>query len=163
MRKLIFTLLLTLVTITMSAQFQRSMNFNRGFSNIETLSLEQVATPFPTENNDYLMELPRKGRMVIAYNSDKTKAKVLFNGTPMDNHKRYINRIMEFDVKENEVRLILYHMDNNIFCGYIYDKAAKACKYFEAIDEEQKDKLVDKVPFIQRIPSFSAKNDKNSK
>lgn len=156
MKRIILTMLFAIfATFSMVAQprMARPMHFNKVYTVIDSLTLEQIPTPFPTEENDYLMELPHNGKMVIAYNADKTKAIVLRNGYTHGRH-------MQFNVEENPARLVLYYMDETIFCGYIYDKAAKACKYFEAIDGNEKDKLVEKLPFIRFMPTFSYEDSK---
>lgn len=158
MRKIILTTLFAIFAMTsMVAQprMARPMHFNKVYTIIDSLVLEKIPTPFPTEDDDYLMELPRNGKMVIAYNEDKTKAIVLRNGYTHGRH-------MQFDVEDNKARLVLYYMDKTIFCGYIYDKASKACKYFEAINEEEKEKLVDKLPFIRFIPTFYHEESQNN-
>lgn len=151
MKKIILTMLFaifTMASVVAQPRMSRPMHFNKVYTVIDSLVIEQVPTPFPTENDDYLMELPRNGKMIIAYNATKTKAIVLRNGYTHGRH-------MQFNVEDNKARLILYYKDNTIFCGYIYDKAAKACKYFEAINEDEKDKLVKKLPFIKFMPTFS--------
>ena len=162
MKKLFLTMFFAIIAVAMFAQprFFPGQNahvrFNTMYTVIDSLTLEQIPTPFPTEDNDYLMELPHAGKMIIAYNADRTKAKVLFNGTPIKRHHSVINHFMEYDVKDSDARLILYHKDDFMFCGYIYDKTVKACKYFEAINEDEKEKLGEKLPFIKRLPTFSS-------
>ena len=166
MKKILITSIMAIFSvIAASAQFNRHALFMGDFTTIDTLTLEQAPTPFPTSDNNYLITLPRESKMVIAYNSDKTKAKVLLTGQIM--HRRWnrhmMNVFMEYDVEDNQARLILYHKDNRIFCGYIYDKKAKACQRFEAINEEEKDKLIEKMPFIpfhlKFMPTFKNESD----
>ena len=42
---------------------------------------------------------------------------------------------MEFNIDDNARRTVLWFNDKNIYCGYIYDKIYKACKYFESKKE----------------------------
>lgn len=133
MRKL-FIIIFSLMTICSSAQ-----HFRRIYTNLDTLKVESVSVGV----EDYLVNLSTQ--LIIAYNSDKTKAIVF--GYMFGKH-------FEYNVKDDSSRLILWYKNRHIYCGYIYDKKSKTAKYFEAINREEKDKLVTKIPFIKHIPSF---------
>lgn len=151
-RSKLLTLFLCLFTLTVASQsfVHQRMHFKRIYTQIDSLILENAPTPFPTEEGDYLIELPKAQKIVIAYNHNKTKAIVL--------HGYRWAKKMEFNVKDNEVRLILWYKDEHVYCGYIYDKKSKACSYAEAINEAEKEKLVKKFPFLEWIPTFSLDN-----
>lgn len=127
MKKLIM-LILALVSINCYAQFEV----------VDSLPLERIMIHFNKEiddeklislgEGDYMAPVPHKDNMIIRTNSDRTKAVVLYNSYCFGRH-------LVFDVQENDRRLILYHKDNNLYCGYIYDKKFKVCKYFESRKE----------------------------
>ena len=94
----------------------------------------------------YSIEAP--GKMIIAYNQDRSKAIILRNSYVLGKH-------FEFEVKEEPNRLILWYKDNHIYCGYIYDKRIKSCDYFEAINNRDKNRLLRRMPFLRGIPSFN--------
>ena len=62
---------------------------------------------------------------------------------------------MEFNVKYEGSRLILWYKDEHLYCGYIYDNKVKACQYFEAINDSEKDRLVKRFKFLERMPTFT--------
>ena len=133
MRKLLI-MIFSLMTICSSAQ-----HFRRIYTNLDTLKVKSVSIGV----EDYLVNLSTQ--LIIAYNNDKTKAIVF--GYMFGKH-------FEYNVKDDFSRLILWYKNRHIYCGYIYDKKSKTAKYFEAINREEKDKLVTKIPFIKHIPSF---------
>jgi hypothetical protein len=102
----------------------------------DSLPLEMItiqsAFDYDTENDDiisldggfYLVPLPHKDKMLIATNKDRTKGIVLYNSYCFGRHK-------EFTITENERRMILWYEDDDLYCGYVYDKAYKVAKYFE--------------------------------
>ena len=79
-------------------------------------------------DGDYLVNVPYKDRMIIKYNSDRSKAIVLYNSYIFGRH-------FEFNIEDNERRTILWYEDKRIYCGYIYDKLFKVCKYVESRKE----------------------------
>ena len=107
----------------------------RQYTNIDSLSLERISihSPFdyesdkiiPMGDGDYLIEIPRKDKMIISTNKDRTKAIVLYNSFCFGRHK-------EFNLTENERRILLWYKDDHLYCGYIYDKVYKVAKYFES-------------------------------
>ena len=72
--------------------------------------------------------LPHKDNMIIRMTQDSTKAIVLYNSIVFGRH-------FEFNVKNNDRRMILWYEDKGIYCGYIYDKYYKVCSYFESRKE----------------------------
>ena len=148
-KSILITLVFMLSVVTANAQgfgFGHMPKFDKAFPIIEGLVIENVPVTFPTEDEDYLISLPRARRLVIAYDINKSTAKIL-RGAP--------NRNRVYNVDDNEVRLTLWYKDEHIYCGYVYDKKAKAGNYFEAIDASEKEKLVEKLPFLNRIPTFN--------
>ena len=101
-----------------------------------------------TAGGDYIINLPRKGMIIVAYNKEATKAIVLKTIGPQ------FVRHMEYNVKDDETRTVLYYKDEHLYCGYIYDKRIKAGRYFEAINEDEKEKLMERVPFLRKLPTF---------
>lgn len=130
-------ILLLLMTLCMSVCFgQRSFrDYLNQYEVVDSLPLERISIHFNKEvdnedfinmgDGDYLAPLPHKDKMIIKTNSDKTKAVVLYNSYCFGRH-------LEFNVEENERRMILWFKDKNLYCGYIYDKTYKVCKYFES-------------------------------
>ena len=104
---------------------------------IDSLPLERmyIFSPFDyeeeyiykTETGLYLIDMPHKDKMIIKTNKDRTKAIILYNSFVFGRHK-------EFNIVETEKRLVLWYKDEDIYCGYIYDKRYKVCKYFEEND-----------------------------
>lgn len=72
----------------------------------------------------YVIEMPKKDKMIIRLNADRSKAIVVYNSFVFGRHK-------EFNIKETERRIVLWYDDDELYCGYAYDKAVKCCKYFE--------------------------------
>lgn len=134
--KIISSILLFLCSIGCFAQ-QR-------YIEIDSLILEKMYMDKSKES--YSIEAP--GKMIIAYNQDRSKAIILRNSYVFGKH-------FEFEVKEEPNRLILWYKDNHIYCGYIYDKRIKSCDYFEAISKSDKNKLLRRMPFLRGIPSFN--------
>jgi hypothetical protein len=117
------------------------------YTTVDTLVVKSVQSAYPTRDGDYLVTLPKEQNLIFAYNEDRTKAIVL--------HGYMWGKRMEFNVKYNEARLILWYKDEHIYCGYIYESKLKACQYIEAINEAEKEKLEKRFPFIKRMPTFT--------
>lgn len=148
MKKLILIALTVLSTLSLSAQRPgRPAHFRNVYTQIDSLVVENFPTVEQTEDGDYLIALPKSTKVVIAYNSDKSKAIVLHSGYQFVRH-------MEYNVKDNEVRTVLYYKDKHLYCGYIYDKKHKEGRYFEAINESEKVMLTARLPFLKNIPTF---------
>ena len=156
MRREIFKkLLLTLVcfasvSCVMSQGFpmMHLREFNKHFINVDTLILENAPTVNPTEDGDYLFELPKACKIVIAYNVDSTKAIVRYTtGFQFIPHRVY-------NVKDDERRLVLWYKDDHVYCGYVYDKRFKAGQYYEAFNEEEREKIISRLPFMRHMPNF---------
>ena len=149
MKKIIFITLLNMLAINIQAQ-----NFHPRmvYTDIDTLAFDKIAKTPETKDEDYLIELPKIGemptpRLTVAYNKEHTKAIVL-HGYPFAQRK-------EYNVKDYDKWTVFYYKDKHIYCGYIYDKKIKACKYFEAINSKEKDKLISRFPFLKNKPTFT--------
>ena len=130
-----------------------NMTFNRFDMSVyvteDSLILERIQTYVPDSNliqhvqerspnklkenqiiqlgdNEYMFELPKKDKILIKYNKDKTKAIITNNSIIQGIGLHFF----EFNIKENERRQTFYYDDNNILCGLIYDKYYKVAKYF---------------------------------
>lgn len=145
MRKLFLTFLFTLITTVSFAQFnpgRHHYNYDMRarielaqYTVVDSLPLERISiySPFDYDSDkvinmgsgDYIIEMPHKDKMIIRTNKDRTKAIVLYNSYCFGRHN-------EFTIKDNERRMILWYEDDEIYCGYIYDKFYKVCKYFES-------------------------------
>lgn len=138
------TLLLITLLITTSV-FSQHFHYRNVYKNIDTLLVETVASVYPTQNNEYLIEIPSGNKLVIAYNEDKTKAIVLQSSFPFVRYK-------EYNVKEDERRIILWYDDNILYCGYVYDKKLNAAQYCETINKEEFKNLLKEMPFLIKLP-----------
>lgn len=149
MKKFILTSIMCLFALTAFSQAHR--HFKSVYTIVDTLSVKSIQSNYPTRDGDYLITLLKEQNLVIAYNNDHTKAIVL-HGYP------YARR-MEYNVKYDGARLILWYKDEHLYCGYIYDEKIKACQYFEAINEAEKDRLVKRFRFLERMPTFTNKSE----
>ena len=105
---------------------------------VDSLPLERIMIHFDKEiddenfislgDGDYMAPVPHKDNMIIKITSDKSKAIILHNSYAFGRH-------FEFNVEDNERRIILWYEDKGIYCGYVYDKKYKVCKYFESRKE----------------------------
>ena len=110
------------------------IDFNK-YEMVDSLPIERIMIHFEKEidnedfidlgSGDYMAPVPHKDNMIIRLTSDKTKAIVTHNSYAFGRH-------FEFNVKDDEKRIVLWYQDKNIYCGYIYDKKYKVCKYFES-------------------------------
>lgn len=149
MRKFILASIMCLFALTAFSQAHR--HFKSVYTIVDTLSVKSVQSNYPTRDGDYLITLPKEPNLVVAYNNDHTKAIVL-HGYP------YAKR-MEYNVKYEGTRQILWYKDEHIYCGYIYETKIKACQYIEAINEAEKERLEKRFPFIKRMPTFTNKSE----
>jgi hypothetical protein len=147
MRKFILASILCLFAVSAFSQAPRRFHFRNVYTTVDTLIVKGVQFARPNKDGDYLITLQNEQNLIIAYNSDHTKAIVL--------HGYAWGKRMEFNVKYNEARLVLWYKDEHIYCGYIYDTKHKACQYFEAINESEKDRLVKRFKFLERMPTFT--------
>ena len=152
MKKLFISFALAIVSTLVFAQMPQRMHQPRHFNMpdidkmeyciIDSLPLERITIYSPYDygetdgviklgENTYLMEMPFSDKMLIATNKERTKAIVLYNSYAFGRHK-------EFNIKETDRRLILWYEDDDVYCGYQYDKKYKVCKYFENWWEEFK-------------------------
>ena len=142
MKRFILNLVFVLVASFGFAQaprmsFMNRVDFNK-YEVVDSLPIEHIMIHFnKTIDNedfialgdgDYMAPVPHKDNMVIRMTQDKTKAIVVHNSYAFGRH-------FEFNVKDNERRIILWYEDKAIYCGYVYDKKYKICKYFESRKE----------------------------
>ena len=136
MRKLLLFLLLSIATLGYSQGMHFRNYIDVGTYNIvDSFVIERISiySPFDYEddkvinagNGDYLIKIPHKDKMIIRKTKDGKKAIVVYNSIIFGRHK-------EFNIKDSKRRTILWYEDDNIYCGYIYDKVYKVCKYFES-------------------------------
>lgn len=135
MRKLLLFLLLSIATFSYSQRHFRDYIDISKYEVIDSLALDRIYiySPFDYDSNTvinsgdglYLIEMPHKDKMVIRKTKDNTKAIVVYNSYCFGRHK-------EFNIKDDERRMVLWYQDDHIYCGYIYDKIYKVCKYFES-------------------------------
>ena len=136
MRRLfIFIMLMTSVLCTAQNRrhFREYIDLSK-YEVIDSLPLERIFiySPFdyesdkviPTGDGTYLIEMPHKDKMIIRKTKDNKKAIVVYNSFIFGRHK-------EFNIEDSDRRLVLWYEDTDIYCGYIYDKQYKVCKYFE--------------------------------
>lgn len=149
MRKFILLSIMCLFALVANSQpFAHARgHFRSIFTTVDTLVVKNTPSLYPTRDGDYLIEFKNEQKLIIAYNTDHSKAIVL-RGYDLGRH-------MVFNVKYDEARLILWFKDEHIYCGYIYDTKSKGCQYFEAINENEKDKLSKRFPFLRRMPTFT--------
>lgn len=147
MKKIVLISVMCLFTVFANAQRFRSnrMHPKMVYTQVDSMKLERL--PIHSTDGSSLVSLPKEMKLVVAYNSDRTKAIVL-QGNPYAQRK-------EFNVKDDEVRQILWYKDKHLYCGYIYDKRAKACSYFEAINRDERDMLAKRLPFLSRKAAFT--------
>jgi len=148
MKKFILTSIMCLFALTAFSQASKheGFHFKSVYTMVDTLVVKNVQFAYPTKDGDYLITLPKEQNLILAYNKDHTKAIVL--------HGYMWGKRMEFNVKYNETRLVLVYKDEHIYCGYIYDMKHKACQYFEAINDSEKERLVKRFKFLERMPTF---------
>ena len=137
MKKLIIFILL-FVSITSLAQnkryFREYIDLSK-YEVVDSLPLERIFiySPFdyesdkviPTGDGTYLIEMPHKDKMIIRKTKEEDKAIVVYNSFIFGRHK-------EFNIEDSDRRLVLWYEDDDIYCGYIYDKQYKVAKYFES-------------------------------
>ena len=137
MKKLI-TLILLFTSITCFGQnrkyFREYIDLSK-YEIVDSLPLERIFiySPFDYESDKvistgdgtYLIEMPHKDKMIIRKTKDNDKAIVIYNSFIFGRHK-------EFNIEDSDRRLVLWYEDDNIYCGYIYDKQYKVAKYFES-------------------------------
>lgn len=142
MKRFILSLVFVLVAMFGFAQaphmnFLDRPNFKK-YEVVDSLPIERVLVHFnkeydddvliPLGDGDYMAPVPHKDNMIIRTTTDKTKAIVIYNSYVFGRH-------LEFNMEENERRITLWYKNGNTYCGYIYDKQYKICKYFESKKE----------------------------
>lgn len=142
MLKKVFITLLMVFTCSILSFAQPKMarpfiDFSK-YEKVDSLPLEMIMVHFNNEiddadaismgDGDYLVKVPYNDKILIRKTVDDTKAIVLYNSYCFGRH-------FEFNVEDSERRTILWYRDKRIYCGYIYDKKFKVCKYFESKKE----------------------------
>ena len=142
MKRLVLSLIFVLVTTFSFAQaprmnFMNQIDFSK-YEVIDSLPIERIMIHFDKEidnedfislgDGDYMAPVPRKDNMIIRTTTDKSKAIIVYNSYAFGRH-------FEFNVEDNERRTVYYYEDKRIYCGYVYDKKYKICKYFESRKE----------------------------
>lgn len=154
MKRFILSLVFVLVASFGFAQaprmsFMERVDFNK-YEVVDSLPIERIMIYFEKEIDDenlidlgggyYMAPVPHNDKMIIRTTTDKTKAIVVHNSYAWGRH-------FEFNVEDNERRTVLWYEGKGIYCGYIYDKKYKVCKYFESKKEF---KRFMKRPFFNR-------------
>ena len=154
MKRFILSLVFVLVASFGFAQaprmsFIERVDFNK-YEVVDSLPIERIMIYFEKEIDDenlidlgggyYMAPVPHNDKMIIRTTTDKTKAIVVHNSYAWGRH-------FEFNVEDNERRTVLWYEGKGIYCGYIYDKKYKVCKYFESKKEF---KRFMKRPFFNR-------------
>ena len=154
MKRFILSLVFVLVASFSFAQaprmsFMNRVDFNK-YEVVDSLPIERIMIYFEKEIDDenlidlgggyYMAPVPHNDKMIIRTTTDKTKAIVVHNSYAWGRH-------FEFNVEDNERRTVLWYEGKGIYCGYIYDKKYKVCKYFESKKEF---KRFMKRPFFNR-------------
>ena len=156
MKKFILTLVFVFITTLSFAQAPHMHHFNHidlnKYEVVDSLPLERITIHVNKEidgeniidlgGGEYLAPIPHKDNIIIRTNTDRTKAIVLYNSYCFGRH-------LEFDIQENERRIVLYKQSSNGYCGYIYDKYYKVAKYFESKKEYKR---------FMKIPMFNKYN-----
>ena len=142
MKRFILSLVFVLVASFGFAQaprmsFMNRVDFNK-YEVVDSLPIERIMIYFEKEIDDenlidlgggyYMAPVPHNDKMIIRTTTDKTKAIVVHNSYAWGRH-------FEFNVEDNERRTVLWYEGKGIYCGYIYDKKYKVCKYFESKKE----------------------------
>ena len=144
MKKILLMLVVLLIGISVTAQERVELPLEMISVNLPS-GLEPPAESIDLGEGSYLLKMPEKHSMVILRWEDGgaivlhssffisrffTNPERYFRG-PRHDHLRY-------EVMENDRRLVLWHKDDRIYCGYIYDKYYKVCQYFEKREKEWK-------------------------
>lgn len=153
MKKYVVTFLFALIASVGFAQFspmhhpqptERVRIDFREYCVVDSLPIEMlyIYSPYDYDSGEvidlgsglYLINAPYKDKMIIRTNKERTKAIVVYNSYCFGRHK-------EFNIKETEKRIVLWYQDDNLYCGYQYDKRYKVAKYFENFFEHLQDFL----------------------
>ena len=141
-KRLILSLVFVFVTTFSFGQaprmnFMHRIDFSK-YEVVDSLPLERIMIHFDREiddenfislgEGDYMAPVPHKDNMIIKTTTDRSKAIVIHNSYAFGRH-------FEFNVEDNERRTVLWYEDKGVYCGYIYDKKYKVCKYFESRKE----------------------------
>ena len=96
--KILILLFIGLISINSFGQ-RRFIRNHLQYTEIDSLLLERISihSPFdyesdkviPMGDGDYLIEIPRKDKMVICTNKERTKAIILYNSYCFGRHKEF--------------------------------------------------------------------------
>ena len=149
MKKALFALVMLSFAIGYVFSQPRMIRPFIDFSNyekVDSLPIEMVSVHLPFEiadenvlknaeslgGGDYMFKIPREDKFVIKTNSDRTKAVVVYKSIAVGGRFELpIGGRYEYNIEENERRIILWYKDSRAYCGYIYDKVYKVCQCFE--------------------------------
>ena len=168
MKKFFITFLLMFCMTVSYAQPQNFNFFNRidfsKFEFVDSLPLERIMIHFEKEISEeeiaaknlidlksgyYLAPIPFKDNFVVKYNADKSKAIVIRNSYAFGRH-------YEFNVKDEERRTVFWYKDNDVYCGYIYDKEFKVTKYFDS--KKQYNRFMRHRPMFRTLSPLPRRN-----
>ena len=147
MKKILLILVALLIGMTSKAQTER-IELPLEMISVELpKGLEPPAESIELGDGIYLLKMPEKHSMVILKLGESGKEAVVvqssfFISRFFVNPGIYLrgprNEYLRFNIEENDKRLVLWHKDDRIYCGYIYDKQYKVCQYFEKREKEWK-------------------------
>ena len=162
MKKLFITFLLMFCMTMSYAQPNFSFLKNRidftKFEVVDSLPLERIMIHFEKEMSEeeiaaknfidlksgyYLAPIPFKDNFVVKYNADKSKAIVIRNSYAFGRH-------YEFNIKDDDKRTVFWYKDDDVYCGYIYDKDFKVTQYFDS--KKQYNRFMKHRPMFRPIP-----------
>lgn len=161
MRKIKFLVVLMLFSVNCFGQFMfpkhvRQFVDEKKYELLDSLPIERLQTYVPDSNliqhiqehtgnklqknqiiqlgaYEYMFELPTSEKIVLRYNKDKTKAVIIDTSNTLHGFGLHF---FEFNVKDNDRRQTFYYDDENILCGFAYDKQYKVAKYFSYTKKE---------------------------
>ena len=131
-KRIYFLLVLALVSLVSFAQPKIGFPFGE-YTKTDSIVLEwawvNIQREIPENENVkncgggyYMFKLQHPRYIIVRTNEDRTKAFI-------DNfHPMFLSR--EYNVFEDERSLVLWYEDDNIYCGFVYNKQAKACDRF---------------------------------
>ena len=128
-KRIYFMLMLAFVSLVSFAQPKNSFPFEE-YTNTDSLVLEwawvNVGKEIPENEyvkdyggGYYMFKLLHPRYIVIKTNDDRTKA-LIDNLHPM-------HPSIEYNIFEDERSIVLWYEDNNLYCGFVYNKIVKAC------------------------------------
>lgn len=144
MKQLFLTFLFCLFTTfsfgqvpQMNHRFRPNVDLSK-YEVVDSLPIERIMIHFEKEIDDdrlidlgggyYMAPVPHNDNMIIRTTTDGKKGIIVYNSYSFGRH-------FEFNIENTERRMVLWYEDKNVYCGYIYDKKYKVCKYFESKKE----------------------------